>query len=50
VTENTEKQNIATMTSAELEAHIKKLDENHRSRMTSLRALMRARKAEEVSE
>jgi len=39
--------NIATMTAAELEKHIKNVDEKHKRRLTTLRALARARKAEE---
>lgn len=49
MTEKKESSNIATMTASELEQHIKELEENHRKRMTALRALMRARKAEEES-
>lgn len=39
--------NIALMNSAELEEHIKNVETKHRERMKYLRALMRARKAEE---
>jgi hypothetical protein len=44
-----EKENIATMTAAELDAYIKRLEEQHKIRMRSLRALQRARQAEEAS-
>ena len=43
-------QNIATMTAAELDKHIKTTDEKHRLLMTTLRALQRARVAEEAME
>ena len=43
------KTNIADMTAAELEQHIADLDDQHKRLMTTLRALMRARKAEEES-
>ena len=39
--------NIATMTAAELTAHIKELDDRHKARLRTLRALQRARQAEE---
>ncbi len=35
--------NIALMTALELEQHIQQLEQQHRVRMKSLRALMRAR-------
>lgn len=38
---------IATMTSDELEQYIKDLEEKHRARIRTLKALMRACKAEE---
>ena len=43
------KPNIAIMTSIELEAHIETLAATHSRLMTALRALSRARKAEEES-
>jgi len=39
--------NIATMTAAELEQHILTLDKQHKRLLKALRALARARKAEE---
>ena len=39
--------NIADMTAAQLESHIKSLDESHRRRMAALRALARAKREEE---
>lgn len=42
-----ETKNIATMTAAELENHVKDMDEKHKRLMTTLRALAKARKAEE---
>lgn len=42
--------NIATMTSAELASHIEDLDAKHRIRINALRALQRARAAEEAME
>ncbi len=39
--------NIATMTAAELDQHIEALEERHKARVRTLRALARARKAEE---
>lgn len=41
------KTDIATMTASELVQHIKQLDERHKRRLTTFRALARARKAEE---
>ena len=41
--------NIATMTSAELEQHIGAMEQGHRAHMRALRALARARKAEEAA-
>ena len=39
--------NIAEMTADELERHIAELDTKHRARLKTLRALARARRAEE---
>lgn len=46
----TTKKTIGDMASAELEQHIAELEEKHRVRIRTLRALMRARKAEEEAE
>lgn len=46
-TETPAKKDISTMTSAELKAHIEKKDKTHRAEMTTLRALQKAREAEE---
>ena len=43
----TQKPNIATMTSDRLYEHIKSLEERHKRLMTTLRALAKAKKAEE---
>ena len=43
----TETPNIATMNSSELKTHIADLEALHRKRLKALRALMRAREAEE---
>lgn len=42
--------NIALMNAAELQSHIDDLEEKHRARMKSLRALYRALVAEEACE
>lgn len=42
--------NIATMTADELAEHIAELEQRHRARMKALRALQRARLAEEEAE
>ncbi len=42
-------ENIATMTAAQLEKHVSEIDYKHKRRMTALRALIRARQAEEDS-
>jgi hypothetical protein len=42
--------NIALMTAVELAAHIKDVEQTHRARLKTLRALQRARAAEEAAE
>jgi len=42
--------NVATMNSTELEAWIKRVDQQHKQLMKSLRALLRARWAEEAAD
>ena len=39
--------NIATMTAAQLEEHVERLEERQKNLLKSLKALARARKAEE---
>jgi hypothetical protein len=43
----TAEKTIGTMTASELERYIQDLEEKHRARIRTLKALMRARKAEE---
>ena len=43
-----EKENIATMTAAELSAYIDQTEERQRRLLKTLRSLMRAREAEEA--
>lgn len=45
----TNQKNIATMTASELMRHIAELEQMHRKLVNSLRALARARAAEEAS-
>ena len=45
----TDKPNIATMMAYQLEAHIETLEATHKRLLTTLRALARARAAEEAA-